>query len=389
MKAACVALLLTASNALSTHDKWTHVLEGSVDIQEHEYELIYNDFVSEYKHRALQASRTDRFETFKQNVQEIIAHNTAEEEANWKMGISEFADYTDDEFKHHYLQKKQFVNCTSPAEKEKHSLALKLKDLKHQEHTDIPESHNWVDLGAVSPVKNQGHCGSCWTFATMATIESRQLIKYNNYYNMSEQQVVDCANDFGDNKGCDGGLPSQAYEYLRYAGGAMTEAEYPYTATTDECSFKREEAAVEVIGGSVNITYLDEYSLQKATYETGPIAISFEVIPSFKHYKSGVYHNDTCSSKAIKTNHAVTVVGYGTENGMDYWFVKNSWGAAWGDQGFFKMQRGINMCGIADCNAYPYDVKQIADFKGPAPFTVNPKDIYDSAKTPAPELVQE
>jgi len=207
----------------------------------------------------------------------------------------------------------------------------------------------------VSAVKNQAGCGSCWTFSTIACIESHYLMKYGTFRNLSEQQVLDCAGAF-DNNGCKGGLPSHAFEYIFYAGGLSEESSYPYQASDAfGCRANLINPVVGVVGGSVNIS-TSEVDMQAALFTNGPVSVAFQVIGGFRDYTTGVYANATCKNGPDDVNHAVLAVGYGTEKGTDYWLVKNSWGAAWGDNGFFKIQRGVNMCGIAQCNSYPQQI---------------------------------
>jgi cathepsin H len=118
-------------------------------------------------------------------------------------------------------------------------------------------------------------------------------------------------------------------------------------------------ASVGVVGGSVNITVGDEVELLHAVFEHGPVSIAYQVVDGFKDYKSGVYHSTVCNNTAADVNHAVLAVGFGHEEGMDYWIVKNSWGTSWGDNGYFKIQRGVNMCGCSNCNSFPQDVADL------------------------------
>lgn len=224
-----------------------------------------------------------------------------------------------------------------------------------------PSEWNWRDHDGVSPVKDQGNCGSCWTFSTVGALESAHLLKYNKLQTYSEQQLVDCAGDF-DNYGCNGGLPSHAFEYLHYFGGITTEADYPYYASDRKCEVTEEMAVLEV-GSAHNITSGDEHELKEAVYHHGPVSVCFQVVDGFSDYTSGVYTSTTCKNGTGDVNHAVLAVGYGTDRatGMDYWLVKNSWSADWGDEGFFKIERGVNMCGIAMCNSFPDTVKEISD----------------------------
>jgi cathepsin H len=188
----------------------------------------------------------------------------------------------------------------------------------------------------VSPVKNQAHCGSCWTFSTVGALEAHVLIKYQTFRNMSEQQLVDCAGAY-DNHGCHGGLPSHAFEYIKDNQGLADEANYPYLANDGTCYYEDQMKTMEVIGGSVNITAGDEEEMMHAVFRHGPVSVAYQVIPGFKNYKEGVYHNDTCGTEPNEVNHAVLAVGYGKENDMDYWLIKNSWSSHWGDEGFFKI----------------------------------------------------
>jgi len=136
----------------------------------------------------------------------------------------------------------------------------------------------------------------------------------------------------------------------------MSETNYPYMAVNQTCAFNASQISVGVSGGSVNITQGDENELLHAVFEHGPVSIAYQVVDGFRDYKSGVYYSTVCNNTSDDVNHAVVAVGFGHQDGMDYWIVKNSWGAAWGDHGFFKIQRGVNMCGVSNCNSYPQDV---------------------------------
>ena len=128
---------------------------------------------------------------------------------------------------------------------------------------------------------------------------------------------------------------------------------YPYTAKDGQCVYRPEISVGYVKYGSYNITQGDEKELAERLYNAGPMSVSFQVKNDFVNYKSGVYKSSSCGTTTQDVNHAVLATAYGTENGMDFWDVKNSWGPAWGNQGYFKIQRGTNMCAIAQCNAYP------------------------------------
>ncbi|VAI32425.1 unnamed protein product [Triticum turgidum subsp. durum] len=193
--------------------------------------------------------------------------------------------------------------------------------------------------------------GSCWTFSTTGALEAAYTQATGKNISLSEQQLVDCAGGF-NNFGCSGGLPSQAFEYIKYNGGIDTEESYPYKGVNGVCHYKAENAVVQVLD-SVNITLNAEDELKNAVGLVRPVSVAFEVIDGFRQYKSGVYTSDHCGTTPDDVNHAVLAVGYGVENGVPYWLIKNSWGADWGENGYFKMEMGKNMCAVATCASYP------------------------------------
>lgn len=174
--------------------------------------------------------------------------------------------------------------------------------------------------------------------------------------NFSEQQLVDCAGAF-DCHGCRGGLPSYAFTYINFTGGLTTENIYPYHAVDETCHFSKNMTKVTT-WGSFNITSLDEDQLVESIYNAGPVSIAFQVVAGFKDYQSGVYQSDVCNNTSTDVNHAVLAVGFGRNetSKLDFLSVKNSWGASWGNDGYFDIQRGVNMCGVGVCNSYPLNV---------------------------------
>ncbi|KAK4483691.1 hypothetical protein RD792_010892 [Penstemon davidsonii] len=277
-----------------------------------------------------------RFEIFSENLRMIRSHNR--KGLSYTMGVNEFADITWEEFRRHRLGAAQ--NCSATT-RGSHKLT----------HVVLPESKDWRETGIVSPIKNQGHCGSCWTFSTTGALEAAYAQAFGKSISLSEQQLVDCAGAF-NNFGCHGGLPSQAFEYIKYNGGLDTETAYPYTGKNGHCKYSSENVGVQVLD-SVNITLGAEDELKHAVAFVRPVSVAFEVVSGFRAYKSGVFTSTTCGNSPMDVNHAVLAVGYGVENGIPYWLIKNSWGADWGDEGYFKMEMGKNMCGVATCASYP------------------------------------
>ncbi|MQM20318.1 hypothetical protein Taro_053336 [Colocasia esculenta] len=259
-----------------------------------------------------------------------------------------FADMTWEEFQAHHLGAAQ--NCSATL-KGNHRLTDEELPNMVDGFMVSPLQRDWREVGIVSPVKNQGRCGSCWTFSTTGALEAAYAQLTGKNISLSEQQLVDCASAF-NNFGCSGGLPSQAFEYVKYNGGLDTEDSYPYAATNGVCKFKKENVGVKVID-SVNITLGAEDELKHAVGTIRPVSVAFEVVHDFMFYKGGVYTSNTCGSTPKDVNHAVLAVGYGMENGVPYWLIKNSWGKDWGVDGYFKMELGKNMCGVATCASYP------------------------------------
>lgn len=339
-----LAFALVAASNIHLNDKYADVMEGRHELTQPLLREIYDGFVSRFNHKG-----EDRFEIFSNNVRKMVEHNR--KKLTWTQGINDFADLTFEEFKKLRLMKPQDCSATE------HNLRITRKAV------GIPASYEWNSFGVVTPVKDQDDCGSCWAFSTVSALESHwNILGKGKNITFSEQQLVDCAGDF-ENYGCDGGLPSQAFEYIKAAKGIESDITYPYTARDGSCVFRRSIAIGYAKYGSYNITEGDETELADRLYNVGPVSVSFEVLDSFQFYKSGVYSVPDCGTGTQDINHAVLATGYGTENGVKFWNIKNSWSTEWGVKGYFKIQRDVNMCAISQCNSYPLIDNDTAEYE--------------------------
>jgi len=214
-----------------------------------------------------------------------------------------------------------------------------------------PASVDWRKQGYVTPVKDQGQCGSCWAFSAIASLEGQHFKKSGELVSLSEQNLVDCSGKFG-NQGCNGGLMDQAFDYIKANKGVDTEASYPYKAVDQKCKFKAANVGATVTGYT-DVTSGDESALTDAIATVGPISVAIDAShDSFQLYSSGIYNEPDCSSSEL--DHGVTAVGYDTSADGDFYIVKNSWSASWGMDGYIQMSRNKNnQCGIATAASYP------------------------------------
>lgn len=285
-----------------------------------------------------------RFHVFKDNLGFIQNHNA--QNHTYKLGLNKFADITNDEYRAMYLGTKSDANRRLvKAKKTGHRYTYDARDR-------LPVHVDWRLKGAVAPIKDQGSCGSCWAFSTIATVEAINKIVTGKFVSLSEQELVDCDRAYND--GCNGGLMDYAFQFIIDNGGIDTDKDYPYRGIDGICDPTKKNAKVVQIDGFEDVPSYDENALKKAVAHQ-PVSVAIEASGrALQLYQSGVF-TGKCGTRL---DHGVVVVGYGSENGQDYWLVRNSWGTGWGEDGYFKLQRNVRVistgkCGIALEASYP------------------------------------
>ncbi|KAG5044705.1 hypothetical protein JHK82_014085 [Glycine max] len=279
-----------------------------------------------------------RFEIFKDNLKHIDERNKVV--SNYWLGLNEFADLSHQEFKNKYLGLKVDYSRRRESPEE-----FTYKDV------ELPKSVDWRKKGAVTQVKNQGSCGSCWAFSTVAAVEGINQIVTGNLTSLSEQELIDCDRTY--NNGCNGGLMDYAFSFIVENDGLHKEEDYPYIMEEGTCEMAKEETEVVTISGYHDVPQNNEQSLLKALANQ-PLSVAIEASGrDFQFYSGGVFDGH-CGSDL---DHGVAAVGYGTAKGVDYITVKNSWGSKWGEKGYIRMRRNIGkpegICGIYKMASYP------------------------------------
>jgi len=275
-----------------------------------------------------------RYEVFKRNTMLTFQENNS-----YQTGITKFSDLTHQEFARTYLN----LNYDAMAMANFEPYIVK-------ETNAAPASWDWREKGLVGPVKDQGQCGSCWAFGTVANLEGLYYKAKGVMVQMSEQMLVDC--DTYDN-GCNGGLEQRAFTWISENGGSiMKQADYPYKAIQSTCRADPSKFVDMIVTGyiklgssSYELEPIDEEQIKEFLYETGPICAGING-DHLKYYSSGIFDKSSTQCPSSGINHAVTIVGYGAASGKDYWIVRNSWGSNWGENGYFRIVRGTGCCGI-------------------------------------------
>jgi len=275
-----------------------------------------------------------RYGVFRDNL--ALAEQMNEQAGKKVYGVTKFMDLTPQEFSEMYLLPKGKIQ-----QKDKEMTDLPLPQ-------DIPVRFDWNDKNAVTPVYDQGQCGSCWAFSATEAIESQWFLAGHSLVSLSPQQIVDCDTGRGD-EGCNGGDTPTAYEYVISAGGMDTMQVYPYTAEDDTCAFKNNEIAASIKDWTYITKTKNETEMQEKLLTSGPLSICVDAT-SWQFYVGGVIA-ELCGTDL---DHCVLLTGYDDAyvdwvgETVKIWKIRNSWGADWGESGYVYVERGYDLCGVAD-----------------------------------------
>ncbi|KAL7671106.1 hypothetical protein ACOME3_006015 [Neoechinorhynchus agilis] len=296
----------------------------------------------------------DSLQNFVENVHLVAKHNS-NPRSTYRLGLHAYSDLSPS------MIKSTLNGLRYSDQQRSRSRRMFRRDAFVKENeTNRVVNIDYRKRGVVTAVKDQGHCGSCYSFAATGALEAAYALAGHNLPVLSEQQILDCSSAWGNN-GCNGGLMDFCFQYVIDNRGIDSEQSYPYETMEDLCRFNRTNVAANCVSFVDILPEGDEDALLQALKKHGPIAIGIDASsPEFMFYRSGVYRDEECSPEAL--DHGVLIVGAGVEktfvNGTEvsepYWLVKNSWGPTWGDEGYIKMARNRNnMCGVATAASFP------------------------------------
>ncbi|KAJ8408383.1 hypothetical protein AAFF_G00257970 [Aldrovandia affinis] len=323
---ATMAICLVATLAL---------FSGVVTSVDPDLDSEWQQWSMKYKRPAKRTGDLIRREIWEENYRFIQDHNKRYKEGmeTYEMGMNKFGDLTADEFVD--VNRASFMMRTPKSRKR--NLMLSARELRRAASKLNVKSIDYRNMGYVTPVEDQGFCGSCWAYSATGALEAQWMKKRGELIPLSKQQLVDCSTPTG-NKACVGGRPSLAYTYIMQNGGIQAEASYPYVMEERSCAANSSE----------NVAFED------ALVTIGPIAVVIDTTTrNFQFYRKGIFYDPKCS--IWKQAHAVLLVGFGTEGSEEYWTIKNSWGVYWGEEGYMRLAKNRQRhCGISQYGVMPF-----------------------------------
>ncbi|CDY33651.1 BnaC08g19510D [Brassica napus] len=274
---------------------------------------------------------------------------------NWISNFEKAYETVEEKLRSHEEFKNKYLGLKTDIARRQEERSYQEFVYKDVDVEAFPKSVDWRKKGAVSYVKNQGSCGSCWAFSTVAAVEGINKIVTGNLTTLSEQELIDCDTTY--NNGCNGGLMDYAFEYIVKNGGLRKEEDYPYSMEEGTCETQKDESEMVTISGHQDVPINDEKSLLKALAHQ-PLSVAIDASGrEFQFYSGGVF-DGRCG---VDLDHGVAAVGYGSSKGSDYIIVKNSWGPTWGEKGYIRMKRNTGkpegLCGINKMASFPTKTK--------------------------------
>jgi len=302
---------------------------------------LFDDFIAKYNKKYETAEEYEfRFQVFRQNLLIAAKLDALDDDASF--GVTKFMDLSPEEFKKMYLIR----DYARGRETRRQKLAAldpsrTMKYVAPSQPIDYPTTYDWNDYGVITPVYDQGTCGSCWDFSATENMESMWAIAGHNLTSLSMQQVLDCDRL---SLHCDGGDPPSAYLYAMEVGGLESFASYPYTGRRDRCAFNKSKIVADVSHWKLITIDNDEKAMQSFTYQQGPPSVCVDAA-SWQYYTGGVITSK--SGCGVLLDHCVAITGWSIQSNMSVWNVRNSWGTSWGPyDGYLYIEMGKNVCGI-------------------------------------------
>ena len=332
----CISLALFSSSSSDHSQRFLTSSSGG--------ELVFLDFMDKYsKAYKNNEEYIKKKEIFLQNLENIQNFNSNPHKT-MTLAINHLGDLHPDEFR------KMYLNSIDPTKSSVHNLDDRPPS---PQKASLPKTVDWRSKGKVTPVKDQGQCGSCWTFAAAGAIEGAVAIATNKLISLSSQQLNDCVNSAAGyfSRGCNGGYKEEAFDYVKRNGGIASNSKYPYLAIDQPCNKHKAKEVIAKISGFVTVSANNPEALMAAV-SVQPVGVDIEADQNiWQFYSSGII-TEGCGSSL---DHSVIVVGYNNAASTPYWILKNQWAVTWGLGGYAKVKitEGNGVCGINMNPAYP------------------------------------